>query len=270
MMRVRLIHWHQPEAIKRAGTLRDLGYAVDCEPIDAPGGMKLLRDDPPAAIVIDLARLPSHGRSIGFVLRTGKSTRNIPLVFIEGEAEKTQRVRDLLPDAVFSTWAKMKTDLRKAIAKPLHNPIVPKSESGPSQGVGASGYSSTPLPKKLGIKECSTLGLIGAPKDIESILGTLPADVTIKREPKPPRKCDVVLCFATMRNEFEPRMRKAMQVSADSGLWLVWPKKSSGVASDLSEDAVRTMGLAAGWVDFKVCAIDAIWSGHKFAKRKAK
>lgn len=271
MTRIRLIHWHQQEAIERAATLRDLGYAVDCEPIDAPGGMKRLRDDSPAAIVIDLARLPSHGRGVGFAIRTGKTTRHIPLVFIEGEAAKTKRVRELLPDAVFTTWAKIKTDVRKAIAKALRNPIVPKSESGasPVKG-GAAGYSGTPLPKKLGIKAGSTLGLIGAPKDIASILGTLPSDVTIKREPKPPKKCDVVLCFAKMRNDLEPRMRKAMQVSADSGLWLAWPKKSSGVASDLSEDVVRTLGLAAGWVDFKVCAIDATWSGHKFAKRKAK
>lgn len=265
MTRIRLVHWHQREAMERAGRLREMGYAVDCEPIDAPGAMKAFRDDPPAAIVIDLARLPSHGRSVGFVLRTGKTTRRIPLVFIEGEAEKTQRVREMLPDAMFTNWAKIKKDLRAAVGKPLRNPIVPKSESGPSQ---ASGYSGTPLPKKLGIKAGATVGLIAAPKGFESTLGALPADVTIAREPKPPGKCDVVLCFARTRKELEPRMRKAMRVSADSGLWLAWPKKSSGVASDLSEDVVRTLGLAAGWVDFKVCAIDATWSGHKFARRK--
>ncbi len=260
MPAVRLIHWEQAEAIERAGRLREMGFAVDAEPIDAAGGMKALRDDPPQAFVIDLSRLPSHGRAIGFVLRQQKATRGIPLVFVDGVAEKVKTVRDLLPDAMFTTWAKLERDLRKAIAKPLRNPIVPKSESG--------GYSGTPLPKKLGIKENATVGLIGAPKDFERTLGTLPAGVKIKRDPRPPKKCDVVLCFAVMKKELLPRMKKAMQVSADSGLWLIWPKKSSGVASDLSEDVVRTMGLAAGWVDFKVCAIDATWSGHKFARRR--
>ena len=111
-----------------------------------------------------------------------------------------------------------------------------------------------------------TVGLIGAPKDFEKTLGKLPAGVKLVRQPRKP--CDVVLCFAVMKKELMPRMKTAMKISADSGLWLIWPKKSSGVPSDLSEEVVRTMGLAAGWVDFKVCAVDAIWSGHKFARRK--
>ena len=80
----------------------------------------------------------------------------------------------------------------------------------------------------------------------------------------------MILCFAVMRKDLTPRMARAMRLAADSGLWLIWPKKSSGVKSDLSEDVVRTMGLASGWVDFKVAAIDATWSGHRFVKRKAK
>lgn len=263
MTRIRLVHWHQKEAIEHAGRLRDLGYAVDSEPIDAPGVMRALREEPPNAIVIDLARLPSHGRSIGYVLRASKSTRLIPLVFIEGDPDKTERVRALLPDAMFTTWMNIKRDLRKAISRPPRNPIVPRSESGAAK---PTGYSGTPLPKKLGIKEGASVGLIAAPKRFEMTLGALPANVRIRREPR--LKCDVVLCFAKSTSELEPRMRKAMKVSADSGLWLIWPKKSSGVASDLSEGVVRTMGLAAGWVDFKVCAIDATWSGHKFARRK--
>ena len=145
-----------------------------------------------------------------------------------------------------------------------------KGRVKPKAAPATAGYSGTPLPKKLGIKEGSIVGLIGAPKEIKGILGALPAGVKLQREPRLPRPCDVVLCFAKQRKELVPRMKKAMRVSADSGLWLIWPKKSSGVASDLSEDVVRNMGLAAGWVDFKVCAIDFTWSGHAFARRGAK
>jgi len=152
--------------------------------------------------------------------------------------------------------------IERSISHPPREPVVPKSESG--------GYSGTPLPKKLGIKENSSVGLIGAPKDFETKLGKLPAGAIIKREPRVAAKAtlDVVLCFATTKKELKPRMAKAMKVAAASGLWLIWPKKSSGVPGDLSEEVVRTMGLAAGWVDYKVCAVDATWSGHKFARRK--
>lgn len=257
---VRLIHWKQSEAIERAAALRAMGYAVNADLLEPAGGMKLIRDEPPAAVVIDLTRLPSHGKAAGFALRQQKATRGIPLVFVDGDAAKVNIVRNLLPDATFTSWPKLERDLRKAISNPPRDPLAPKSPSG--------GYSGTPLPKKLGIKEGATVGLIGAPKDFEKTLGPLPPDVIVKRESRLPKKCDVVLCFAVMKKDLQPRMKRAMNVSADSGLWLIWPKKSSGVTSDLSEDVVRTMGLDAGWVDFKVCAIDATWSGHRFAKRK--
>ena len=262
MSRIRLIHWNQTQAIERAGELRSMGFAVDAEPVQPSGSMKAMREDPPDAFVIDLSRLPSHGRTIGFVLRQTKATRAIPLVFVDGEGAKVASVKKLLPDAMFTTWARIERDVRKAIAAPPKAPIVPKSESG--------GYSGTPLPKKLGIKENSTVGLIGAPRDFEKTLGKLPAGAIIKREPRVAARStlDVVLCFATTKKDLKPRMSKAMKVAAPSGLWLIWPKKSSGVESDLSEELVRTMGLAAGWVDYKVCAVDATWSGHKFARRK--
>lgn len=263
MPRVRLIHWNESEAIERAGRLRAMGFVVNAEPLQTTGAMKSLRDDPPEAFVIDLSRLPSHGRTIGFTLREQKPTRMIPIVFVDGEAEKVAATRKLLPDAAYTTWAKIARDLPRAIANPPKNPFVAKSESGPS---GGAGYSGTPLPKKLGIKEGAIVGLIGAPKDFEQTLGKLPAGAKVVRQPRKP--CDVVLCFAVMKKELTPRMKTAMRISADSGLWLIWPKKSSGVASDLSEEVVRTMGLAAGWVDFKVCALDDTWSGLAFKRKK--
>jgi hypothetical protein len=131
-----------------------------------------------------------------------------------------------------------------------------------------AGYSDTPLPQKLGIKPGHVVGLIGAPRDIQKMLGELPPNARFRTNPTPGRKCDVVLCFAMSKEQLAKRMQTAVAVSADTGLWLIWPKKSSGVETDLSEDVVRTHGLANGWVDFKVCAVDATWSGHKFARRE--
>jgi hypothetical protein len=260
MSRVKLIHWKQDDAIEQAVMLREAGFAVDAEPLQGSGSMKHLREDPPAAFVIDLSRLPSHGREVALALRQTKATRAIPLVFVDGADEKVRRIRSLLPDAMFTKWERIGRDLRRAIAAPPRKPVAPPSAS--------AGYSGTPLPKKLGIKEGSTVGLIGAPKDFKRTLGELPAGARLRPNPRASPPCDVVLCFAKSMKELASRSKAAMKLSSDSGLWLIWPKKASGIASDLSEDFVRNAGLAAGWVDYKVCAVDATWSGLKFARRK--
>jgi hypothetical protein len=260
MSRIRLIHWKQEEAIERAGALRRLGHAVDAEPLQTTGAMKSLRDDPPEAFVIDLSRLPSHGRTIGMVLRQTKGTRAIPLVFVDGAPEKIDATRSLLPDAVFTTWEKIGRDLRRAIAAPPREPIVPKSNSG--------GYSGTPLPKKLGVRPGAIVGLVGAPRDFDKTLGSLPAGAKVKRNPK--SACELLLWFVTRRADLTRNMRATSAlINRDrGGLWIIWPKQSSGITSDLKESVVRDAGLASGLVDYKVCAVDATWSGLKFARRK--
>ncbi len=124
-----------------------------------------------------------------------------------------------------------------------------------------AGYSGTPLPRKLGIDDGARVRLCGAPQGFAGILGVVPRS----RGP-----ADVVVVFArsaaAMRRAF-PGARKAL--SAAGGLWVAWPKKASGVATDLSEDAVRRYGLAQGLVDNKVCAIDETWSGLRFVVRLA-
>lgn len=259
MLRVKLIHW-KDEAIERAAKLREAGFAVDVEPLQGAGSLKHLREDPPVAFVIDLSRLPSHGREVALALRQTKATRAIPLVFVDGEDEKVRRIRLLLPDATFTKWKKIGRDLRRAIASPRREPVMPPN--------APAGYSGTPLPKKLGIKEGSAVGLFGAPKDFKHTLGELPAGARLQANPRAGSRCDVVLCFAKSMKELAARTKTAVKRSSDSGLWLIWPKKTSGVVSDLSEDRVRNAGLAAGWVDYKVCAVDATWSGLKFARRK--
>jgi hypothetical protein len=122
------------------------------------------------------------------------------------------------------------------------------------------------LQKKLGIKETSTVAFVAAPPALEAAVGELPAAVTVKARAVPP--LDVVLAFFTRRAQFERRVAAlARAVFPDGGLWVAWPKRASGVKTDLTEDVVRELGLAAGLVDNKVCAIDETWSGLRLVYR---
>ena len=132
----------------------------------------------------------------------------------------------------------------------------------------AAGYSGTPLARKLGIKPEARLGLVSAPDSFEEMLGELPAAVVVRR--RLVGAFDVVVAFCTRRAELERRLsRWCASIDPDGGLWLAWPKRASAVATDLSDDIVRELGLAAGLVDNKVCAIDATWSALRFVYRRA-
>ena len=129
-----------------------------------------------------------------------------------------------------------------------------------------AGYSGTPLPKKLGIKENSRIALINAPRDFARELGELPDNAQIvTRITKP---LDIALLFVLSERALLRDFHKLAKKLASNGMiWVAWPKKSSGVATDLSEQRVRTIGLDSGLVDVKICAIDDVWSGLKFVIR---
>jgi hypothetical protein len=134
--------------------------------------------------------------------------------------------------------------------------------------VTSAGYSGTPLPRKLGIKPEARVGLIGAPHNFDEVLGELPPRVTVHRRLR--GSFDVLVIFVQTRSELErrlPALKKALDQAG--GLWVAWPKRGSGVATDLGEGTVRELGLASGLVDNKVCAIDATWSGLRFVYRLA-
>jgi hypothetical protein len=132
--------------------------------------------------------------------------------------------------------------------------------------MSTAGYSATPLPRKLGLRDGSRLVLVGAPADFASVLGELPPGVAQVG----PSLGDVdvavlfVLDLASLRAQFSAL---AKQLQPAGGLWVAWPKRSSGVATDLDENVIRELGLAEGLVDNKVCAIDATWSGLRFVRR---
>jgi len=125
-----------------------------------------------------------------------------------------------------------------------------------------AGYSGTPLQQKLGIKPEHRLAVLGAPGEFEKTLGKLPAGVKVVKKLAGKTRHDVIVCFVTAKAALKkelPRLVQAMEENA--GLWVAWPKKSSGVATDVTEDTVRELALPKGLVDNKVCAIDDTWSG---------
>jgi len=257
MRRVLLIHLNAGEGMARAKSLRAGGYDVTRI---LPQGLKFLRDvrrDPPDAIVIDLERLPSVGRDIGLAMRMSKSTRHIPIVFAGGVTEKVAGVRTLLPDAAYAPWSKIGGVVKRAMVRGVKDPVVPRSIF--------ETYSGTPLPKKLGVKANSSLALVEAPDGFAASLGRLPEGVTIRE--KSGRPADLTMWFVRSRTELNRRIKKVAADLDDGSIWIAWPKKTSAIVSDLSQVSVRSVGLARGLVDFKVCAIDATWSGLLFRRR---
>jgi CheY-like chemotaxis protein len=256
MPRVVLIHWNAAEGHDRAGQLRNAGFDVAFEPA-TPAAMRRAAERPPDAFIIDLSRLPSQGRELAKWLRKRKTTRTVPLVFVDGEKEKVETARQALPDAAFTTWARIAGAVKRAIARPPAKPILPSQSAG---------YSGTPLPQKLGIKPASTAGLIGAPDDFQETLGALPSGAKLIRAPKAP--VDLVVWFTTSRQALAGNFPRIAKLAGAGGLWIAWPKKTSGVRSDLTEDVLREVILPTGLVDVKVCAIDRTWSGLKFVRRR--
>lgn len=133
--------------------------------------------------------------------------------------------------------------------------------------MASAGYSGTPLPKKLEIKEGSQVATVGAPADFASTLGPLPPGAKLRRGVAAPR--DLTIWFVTARRQLEGDLPRVVPPKGFGSLWVAWPKKASGVKTDLTENVLREVILPHGLVDRKVCAIDATWSGLLFSWRKA-
>lgn len=130
-----------------------------------------------------------------------------------------------------------------------------------------AGYSGTPLARKLGIKEGSLVALLDAPEGFETELAPLPDGVRLRRRLQ--AGIDVAVLFVTDRRRLERRFRPAAAaLQPAGGLWVAWPRWSSGVETDLTENVLREVGLPAGLVDNKVCAVNERWSGLRFVIRR--
>jgi hypothetical protein len=132
-----------------------------------------------------------------------------------------------------------------------------------------SGYSETPLPKKLGIKPGMRVAVLHAPEDIEATLGALPHGVRLKHGLRRNQHVDMIVGFVTEGDHLARNFAWLVSTLPPDGVfWVAWPKRTSEVATDMSDNVVRAIALPMHWVDIKVCAIDGTWSGLKLVRRK--
>jgi hypothetical protein len=246
--RVVVVHFNPPNLDKRLARLSE--NDVESLTPKGPADLKVLRARPPDAFVIDLDRRPSEGRSFGVMLRRYASTRPVPLVFAGGEADQVARVRNLLPDATYVPWASVGSGLESA--KRIEKPVVPGTMDA---------YSQTELEPKLGVRDGTTVLLLGAPEGFGEALR--------RAELVEEGSAQLVMLFSPSVAELERKFEGARAAIAPGGsLWICWPKKASGVQSDLDQVFVRRHAMDRGLADFKVAAIDATWSGLRFARQK--
>lgn len=246
MPRILVIHYDSAEAPLLATRIRRENFEADVYTGRGTAGFSGIRAAPPDAIVIDLTRMPSYGRAMGALLRESKSTRRIPLVFIEGDPGKTRLVKKLLPDAVFSNVLGIGPALERAIRQAPAEPMVPV-------------HTRVPLLGKLRIGPGSTVAVLYAPEGFLEKLGSLPKDARF--EPNAADAATVLLfvkSVATLGREL-PTLARKMQRGRT--LWIMWPKKASRVKSDLTVLKIVEMCSTLGLSGYKTCAVDETWSG---------
>jgi hypothetical protein len=192
-------------------------------------------------------------------VRQSKALRTVPILFLDGKPEKVAQAEDEFPDASFAPWGEAATALEEAISHPPADPVVPVSTSGPHSGV--------PLARKLGIKPGSTVIVLAAPDLFEETLGELPEGTTLRQRNRGAR--EITLWFERSAAALRRRVGVVAEAAGEGMLWIAWPKGSSAIETDLSEGEVRAIGLDAGLVDSKICAIDEDWSGLRFTRRRS-
>ena len=271
---IRLICWNEADAIARARILRRAGYHVIADPPENAGGAKnpggmvrYFRELSPDAVVIDLDRLPSHGRELGLSLRASKSTRHLRLVFAGGVPAKVELVRAAIPDAIFTPWD---DDVAAAIERTFAQPEAPRLASRELSKATGPGSLPGSLERKLDIKPQTRFAIVSVNRSdnqwLDEVLASIPdgairqrridAATTLALFPVASRR-DLMRAFDQARASLPPK----------ASLWIVHPKQTSALAADFNQDDVREAGLALGFVDYKVCAVDKDWSALKFARR---
>jgi hypothetical protein len=261
---LRLICWNEVDASARAAILRRAGYRVIADPPENAGGMvRYFRQLSPDAVVIDLDRLPSHGRELGLSLRASKSTSHLRLVFVGGSPAKIEMVRAAIPDAIFTPWDNgVAAAIEHAIAQPepsrLHSRELPKDTSA-----GA-------LERKLDIKSQTHFVVVSANRNdsqwLDELLTSVPEGAIRQRRLDPTTTLALFL-VASRRDLIRAFGQAQSSLPPKASVWIVHPKQTSPLAADFNQDDVREAGLAHGFVDYKVCAVDKDWSALKFARR---
>jgi CheY-like chemotaxis protein len=234
---------------------QECGFEVEYSAKDLPLIARVIRKDLPDAVVIDLTRMPSHGRELALAIRNRKYSRGIPIIFVDGEPEKVEAIRQLLPDATYATRRQLCAKVKSACSRKIANPVAPPTVM--------ERYGTRTKAQKLGIKEESTVAVIDAPRDYVSVLGEMPAGVEFHEDPE--QTHPVTLWFVRDPRDYREGLRHMRGVAAKTKLWIVWPK---GAKNGLNGNVVRECANEVGLVDYKICALGEQWSGMVFAPRR--
>jgi CheY-like chemotaxis protein len=265
MPRVRLIHWKAGEAEPCMEKLRKAGFTVEYDEKPDYSHMREWRKSPPDAFVIDLTRLPSHGREVATALRNYRDTRSVPLLFLDGEKEKVERARQTLPDAEFTTSSALIADVKRAIrngSRPDAPPVRPPAMM--------DRYGSRSVAEKLGIKPNQKIALLDPPAHLEALIEGLPEGVEWVEadDGRPEMGLYFVLEPGGVRSAFGLAKRQKNLKK----LWVARKKPIAKARANapgmVSDQLVRETGIELGFVDYKVCAISDVWSGLLFARKK--
>ncbi len=257
MARVSLFHWNAEEAGPLVAALEAAGHSVEHHQRVAE--YRAVRDNPPDAIVIDLSRLPSHGRELAVFFRGSKKTRHVPILFVGGSGEKLERVKKLLPDAAYTTTARVRAAVKAALAKPVVNPVTP------TQMMQRYGDRSTA--QKLGIGKGARVAVIDPPSDYAQAIGTLPEGASLEEgfEEDPAGDCAISLWFVHGAAGFHAALPRMRQTAARSRLWIFWRKSK---LDGLDGNVIRSGANAVGLVDYKICSVNETWSGMVFTVKR--
>lgn len=254
MPRVRLFHWRAEEAQTLVAALRAGGYTVDYPGDKTNGSWRSLRENPPLAAVIDLTRLPSHGRYVAAEIRASKSLRSIPIVFVDGDPEKVERIRRELPDATYTSRSRLISTLKRT--KPLADPLVAPRMMDRTDRTTA---------EKLGIKTGARVALIDPPADYPRVLGKLPDGVSLEEQTE--ETLPLTLWFIRDPDGYLAGLGQMRKRALTSRIWIIYPKGRN--ASGLTQSLIREAALSVGLVDYKVCSVNEVWTGLLFTRKKS-
>jgi hypothetical protein len=253
MPRVRLFHWKAQEAVPLIAELEAAGFSVDYEEQLSSSSFRRVKESQPHAFVVDLSSRPSHGREIAIALRGHKTTRHVPIIFVNGEPAKVEGVRRMLPDATYAPGALLISALRRA--KPISKPLIPTQMM--------DRYAGRTATQKLGIGKGAQVAVVNPPSDYARAIGDLPEGAFFEEEDF--AGCKITLWFAHDYSALQAAMPEIRRTAARGRLWILWRKGKGG---PLDGGVIRSCANQVGLVDYKVCSVNETWSGMAFAVKK--
>ena len=257
MPAIRVIHWKAAEAEPLLEACRRTGFQVDYIEGRGPSVAQTLRAIPFDVLVIDLSRLPAHGREVAIWIRNTKATRAIPILFVGGDPAKVSAIREQLPDADYCEIKQVAAALKRALRRRPGSaePVIPLSIM---DRVGVK-----PAAQKLGIASGSSVRVVDPPRDFPALLGEIPDGVEFVEDEE---AAPVTLWFVHDLNSFLSSLRGMRAAVSRTKLWLIWRK---GVGQEITQNTVRETAREVGLVDYKICSVNDRWSGMLFARKKA-